>query len=202
MKKQSFFDELAPKWDEMSGPEGIARAESWVESVSLPENRPVRTILDIGCGTGVSSAAWLQRLGEGAKVFALDNALEMLKEGRKARHTDGICWFCSTAGLLPMADESADMVVALHVWPHLPDKETTLNEWWRVLRPGGDMWITHLRPRSRINEIHSHASNPVIHKDLLPPVEDLVSTVETAGFGVLETEDSGSRYVLRATKPR
>lgn len=37
----------------------------------------------------------------------------------------------------PWGDSTVDEVVAYDVFEHLPDKRQTMNELWRVLRPGG-----------------------------------------------------------------
>jgi len=47
---------------------------------------------------------------------------------------------------IPCADGAADEVLALDVLEHLPDKIATMNEIWRVLRPGGTVRI--LVPRA------------------------------------------------------
>ena len=37
----------------------------------------------------------------------------------------------------PWADSSVDEVLAFDIFEHLPDKRQTMNELWRVLKPGG-----------------------------------------------------------------
>lgn len=46
------------------------------------------------------------------------------------------------AGPWPWPDSSVDTVLAYSVFEHLPDKLHTMNELWRVLKPGG---IAHLQ---------------------------------------------------------
>ena len=44
---------------------------------------------------------------------------------------------CDLAGPWPWPDNSVDEVLAFSVFEHLPDKLHTMNELWRVLKPGG-----------------------------------------------------------------
>jgi SAM-dependent methyltransferase len=41
------------------------------------------------------------------------------------------------SGVWPWPDKSVDEVLAFDVFEHLPDKRHTMNELWRVLKPGG-----------------------------------------------------------------
>jgi SAM-dependent methyltransferase len=44
-------------------------------------------------------------------------------------------------GLTPFADETVDFVVACHIIEHLPDPIFFLRECWRVLKPGGHLFL-------------------------------------------------------------
>jgi ubiquinone/menaquinone biosynthesis C-methylase UbiE/uncharacterized protein YbaR (Trm112 family) len=45
------------------------------------------------------------------------------------------------ADLSPFGDRSLDFVIGRHVLEHLPDPIGALAEWWRVLRPGGAVYL-------------------------------------------------------------
>jgi SAM-dependent methyltransferase len=49
--------------------------------------------------------------------------------------------FLSDMQALPLADETVDMVVCLHVLEHVPDDRQGVRELWRVLRAGGAAYI-------------------------------------------------------------
>ncbi len=42
---------------------------------------------------------------------------------------------------LPLADNSADVIISNGVLNLTPDKVKTLNEWARILKPGGRLYI-------------------------------------------------------------
>jgi SAM-dependent methyltransferase len=72
----------------------------------LAPGPPLRRALDVGCGTGMSSAALLD-LAEG--VVGLDPSLDML---RHARHAPGVRYVAALAEALPLRDGAFDLIVA------------------------------------------------------------------------------------------
>jgi len=206
-RRNGFFDEIAPRWDSAGGPEAAERIRSWCEATARefrkrhsPSSTGRATILDIGCGTGISSWALAEGLGPAGNVVALDLSHAMVREGRLRRDHRRVAWVCGGAEALPLARGIADAVLALHVWPHIARKRVALREWRRALKPGGLLWIVHLMSRARVNAIHAGAPDPV-RRDRLPPVGELRRLVERAGFRVTRTEDSEERYFLEATAP-
>jgi len=77
----------------------------------------------------------------------------------------------ASADALPLRDKSVDFVVSSHVLEHLPDPIKTLKEWYRVIRPGGYIFmiIPHKEriydrdlPRIALAElIHRHKTGEV-----------------------------------------
>jgi len=192
--RTGFFDEIAPQWDEKSGPDAIERVRTWCASLPLQSDG---VVVDIGCGTGISSQAIVE--GTNRRAVAVDLSLEMLRNGRSKRDAASICWLCSDAMELPLADSVADGVLALHVLPHLERRAVAFSEWRRVLKRGGSLFIAHLMSRARVNEIH-RSGPEAIHDDILPPVRELARELDSHGFCVLETEDSHERYMLHCAR--
>ena len=204
--RAAFFDERAARWDETSGPERLAAIAAWCRALPLP---PWATVVDIGCGTGVSSVACAEGLGDGGRVIALDLAREMLREGRARRDHPRVRWLCADGARMPLRAGSADAIIAMHVWPHLVDVDGSgdgralaglvLAEWRRVLRPGGTLRIVHLIPRDRVNAIH-RGSGPAVTHDILPRAADLARVVARHGFRVIIVEDDSRHYLVAAAR--
>ncbi len=93
-------------------------------------DHPAPRLLDIGCSVGAVVMA-AERLGWPA--FGVDisrTAVRSCRErGLQCKQYDG--------SRLPYGDASFDLVTAWHVIEHVMDVESTMRDWFRVLRPGG-----------------------------------------------------------------
>jgi SAM-dependent methyltransferase len=92
--------------------------------------------LDVGCGTGFLSLELARR---GHRVTGIDFAPQMLAEARKKAAAQGVAvrFEEGDAEQLPVAEGSFDLVMTRHVLWTLPHPEQAIDEWIRVLRPGG-----------------------------------------------------------------
>ena len=96
-------------------------------------------IVDMGCGLGEWSAR-LQARYPTAKVIALDNAMAMNEYARG----QSLSTLCADAGKLPFANASVDLIFANLILPWNVDAKALLQEWRRVLAPGGVIMLTAL----------------------------------------------------------
>ncbi|MFP7834647.1 class I SAM-dependent methyltransferase [Marisediminicola sp. LYQ134] len=93
-----------------------------------------RAVLDAGCGAGPLTAALRER---GATVTGLDISAEMISLARRRLGSDADLHVGDLGDPLPFADASFDVVTASLVLHYLEDWAPTLQEFRRVLRPGG-----------------------------------------------------------------
>ncbi len=116
-----------------------------LERLDYVRLRP-RRILDIGCGTGVASAALLKRY-PGAELLALDFALPMLARARRrGRWLRRPRCICGDLDSLPLADASVDLVFSNAAIQWSADPAAALAEMHRVLRPGGLLMFSSFGP--------------------------------------------------------
>lgn len=95
-------------------------------------------VLEIGCGPAALWLANLDRIPSDWQITLSDLSPGMVEEARAALGADRRFTFaCFDAGNIPFPDESFDAVIAIHMLFHVPDRERTLREVRRVLRPGG-----------------------------------------------------------------
>lgn len=119
-------------------------ANRMLERLDLIKCSP-RQILDVGCGTGHCSRALGKRYRR-ARILGVDIAYSMV---RTARMRAG--WFsrerfvCGDAEALPVADASVDMVVS-NLTLQWCDPDIVLEEFARVLRPGGVVMFSSFGP--------------------------------------------------------
>lgn len=87
-------------------------------------------VVDVGCGSGNYVEAVLQRTPH---YIAADYSMGMLQSLTRP----GLSRLNLDAHQLPLASNSADVVLANHMIYHLPDKPKAIAEFRRILRPGG-----------------------------------------------------------------
>jgi len=104
------------------------------------EARPGLDALDVGCGTGFLA---LELAARGHQVVGVDFAPAMIDEARRKAAARGLSvrFDEADAEQLPFAPRSFDLVVSRHVLWTLPHPEAAIDEWIRVLRPGGRLAV-------------------------------------------------------------
>ena len=105
---------------------------------------PGETVVDIGSGSGFDSMIASQMVGPSGRVVGIDMTPEMLKKAQTGAEEMGATHVEFRKGLadnLPLADEFADVVISNGVLNLSLDKNKTLREWSRVLKPGGRLYI-------------------------------------------------------------
>ena len=102
--------------------------------------RDALDVLDAGSGTGFLS---LELASRGHRVTGIDFAPAMLAEARRKAEQQGaaVRFEEADAEQLPFASGSFDLVVSRHVLWTLPHPQAAIDEWKRVLRPGGRLAV-------------------------------------------------------------
>jgi len=97
-------------------------------------------VLDLGCGTGTLTHALAERYPL-AKVIGLDHSSKMLSKAKPATNID---YQLASLEQLPFEEASVDLAVANVVLPFVQDREQSLLEMKRVLKPGGLLMFSSL----------------------------------------------------------
>jgi SAM-dependent methyltransferase len=90
-----------------------------------------RSILDVGCGEGVLTAEWAERLGDG-RVVGIDLDDPKLRAEWAQRTRPNLDFRVEEATSLSFADDEFEMACATEVLEHVPEPEATLAEMARV----------------------------------------------------------------------
>ena len=137
------WDRRAAHFDEDFGHSIGSPAEraAWDRILDLvvPAGGPLDA-LDAGCGTGFLS---LELAARGHRVSGVDFAPAMLEAARRkaAAQRLSVRFEEGDAEQLPFPPGSFDLVISRHVLWTLPHPEAAIDEWIRVLRPGGRLAI-------------------------------------------------------------
>ena len=106
--------------------------------VRLARLEPDMRVLDLGCGTGVTSQAILAQLGEQGQVYAVDISGPMLAVAREQVASERVTFIqADAAALTELADHSLDRVLCNSVFWQLRHKPEVMAELHRVLAPEG-----------------------------------------------------------------
>jgi ubiquinone/menaquinone biosynthesis C-methylase UbiE len=100
--------------------------ELW--AIAEPES-----VLDVGCGEGVLTSQWAERLGDG-RVVGIDLDDAKLRAEWDARRRPNLEFRAADATALEFGDDEFDLATAIEVLEHLTDPAATLAEMARVAR--------------------------------------------------------------------
>jgi SAM-dependent methyltransferase len=110
--------------------------DGWLAAIArvAGAGRPIRDILDLGCGTGRYTGALAARFG--ASVVGIDPSEEMLAHARR-KSAAGARYQQGAGEALPLPTASVDMVFMSMVFHHFAERDRVARECLRVLRSGG-----------------------------------------------------------------
>ena len=103
------------------------------------------TVLDVGCGAGMDLLLAARSVGPQGKVLGVDMTPAMLERTKRAALKAGV-WENvevrrGVAEDLPVDSETVDVVISNGVLNLSPDKLAAFREIFRVLRPGGRLYL-------------------------------------------------------------
>ena len=141
-----------------------------------------RRVIDVGCGTGLL-ATRLRREFPGAAVVGCDFSPGMLAQAR--RHPEPVASIQGDAQRLPFRDGCADAIVSTEAFHWFPDQRRTLEEFHRVLVPGGRALVALVNtPNEVARSIVRMGSNVVGQPFDWPTQARMRDLFERAGFRV------------------
>ena len=137
------------------------------------------TILDLGCATGHGTRRLAAKFPDAEALVGVDLSPHMLAVARRLPQLckgEGAAWINvvsddarvsyarADAASLPFADASQNFVVLSFVAHELPPAATrdVVHEAYRVLRPGGQLWVTEMArfPESEFIHLYAIAATP------------------------------------------
>lgn len=188
-KNRAAYDAIAGRYAERNAemlPYLVDSANRLIEDLRTAGRLPL-PVLDLGCGAGRDSA-WLE--ARGLRMAGGDLSRGMLEEARKHVHSPLVQLDMRS---LPFAGARFAAVWCQAALLHLPKAlaPAALREAWRVLLPGGLLYVSVQRGETEGFETRPYEPEERFYAHYR--VEEFVELVHSAGFAVTEQGDAVAR---------
>lgn len=168
----SMFDAIAGRYDLMNTVMTWGQEPRLVRHTVARANIPAGArVLDLATGTGDLAFEILEQHPD-AEVVGADIAPEMMEVGRAREGGDRVEWVVADATDLPFEDASFDSVTHGYLLRNVADIPKTLEEQFRVLRPGG--WVAALETSPAPDNLIKPFSSFYIHR-VMPRIAKLIA---------------------------
>lgn len=145
-------------------------------------------VLDLGSGAGIDAILAAKKVGKKGKVIGVDMTEEMIAKGKENAKKQGIKnaeFLLGEIENLPLKDNSVDTIITNCVINLTPDKTKAFSEAYRVLKPGGKIYLSDI---VLLQELSDEQKND---KDLLAGCvagallkDDYLNKIKSVGFRV------------------
>ena len=150
---------------------------------------PEDLVLDLGCGTGASTAELATRAGS---MVGVDISPQQVGVARGKSDVDDAAFAVGDAMGLPFRTDVFDGVASVGSLQHVPEVGAALAEAHRVTRPGGHLFV--VGPRYPGNPVSAAVADALMHFMRPAAIE---RRARAAGWTDVKTRTVPMRYLAR-----
>jgi 2-polyprenyl-3-methyl-5-hydroxy-6-metoxy-1,4-benzoquinol methylase len=100
-----------------------------------------KNVADVACGTGYGTRLLLEK-GMAKHCIGVDIDEATVSYAQKTHNVKGSKFVCSPAENVPLKNNSIDTLVSFETLEHVSDENILIEEFFRILKPGGKLIIS------------------------------------------------------------
>lgn len=168
-----------------SVPEGANMGLGCGNPLALTSLKEGEIVVDLGSGGGFDCFLAAKRVGEKGKVIGVDMTPEMIdkaRENARKGNFENVEFRLGEIENLPVADNTADMVISNCVINLSPNKKRVFEEAFRVLRPEGRLMVSDIVLLKKLSETVHRRVHPASCVNYAIMKDQYINMVKQAGF--------------------
>jgi arsenite methyltransferase len=168
-----------------AAPEGANMGLGCGNPIALASLEEGEIVVDLGSGGGFDCFLAAKRVGQRGKVIGVDMTPEMIdkarENARKGKYAN-VDFRLGEIENLPVADNTADVVISNCVINLTPNKKKVFKEAFRVLKPEGRLMVSDLVLLKKLPEAMKKGMNPTSCVAGAIMKDKYIETINTVGF--------------------
>lgn len=184
------YEELSKKMgytdkELQSVPEGANLSLGCGNPVALASLKEGETIIDLGSGAGIDCFLAAKKVGDKGKVIGIDMTPEMIDKARanaKKGDYQNVEFRLGEIENLPVADNTADVIISNCVINLSPSKNRIFQEAFRVLKPGGRLMVSDIVLLKELSENIKKRAHPASCVRGAIMKDKYLETIQQVGF--------------------
>jgi arsenite methyltransferase len=163
--------------------------------VALASLKPGEVVLDLGAGAGLDVFLAANKVGKTGKVIGVDMTPDMVERSREIARKDkytNVEFRLGEIENLPVADNTADVIISNCVINLSPDKPQVFKEAYRALKSGGRLMVSDLALLSELPDVIKKSAGAYVSCIAGAALkDDYLKAIKKAGFkGVKVVEEN------------